>query len=134
MASKVLTMPTPAEDASGASRGYQAAMDGVRRGISENIWDQGSREERLAFAENCFAARVEGAKLHAKTGTPQYVPDMREENGSLRWGLTMTRRESVRVLEQPVSSKGSRYEEAARRLGVFEETGAESPEQSADFV
>ena len=126
MTSKVLKMPEQAA----VLRDYQSAMDRVRQGISANIWNHGTHAERLAFAEDCLAARIEGTKQHDRTGRPQYVPDLYEENGGLQWGLTMSSRESLQTAGPQIGGKdrqGSRYEEAARRLGV-------SVEDDADFA
>ena len=58
------------------------------------------------------------------------MPDLYEENGGLQWGLTMSSRESLQTAGPQIGGKdrqGSRYEEAARRLGV-------SVEDDADFA
>lgn len=114
MTSKVLKMPEQAA----VSRDYQSAMDRVRQGISANIWNHGTHAERLAFAEDCLAARIEGTKQHDRTGRPQYVPDLYEENGGLQWGLTMSSRESLQTAGPQMGGKDRQVLVMKRLPGV----------------
>ena len=43
---------------------YSTAMNKFTSGVEAQIWDNGSREERLDFIESVFEARITGVKLH----------------------------------------------------------------------
>ena len=55
----------------------------VRQGLRERVWETGTLQEKRAFAESCFKARIAGVTEHARAGAPQRVPDIEESGWTL---------------------------------------------------
>ena len=122
---------------------YSTAMNKFTSGVEAQIWDNGSREERLDFIESVFEARIAGVKLHEKTGQPMDVPGFGiDENQNMVFGLEKSELPSA---GQPINTlpvhfpddgkplagvRPSRYDMA---LQAFGNIGGVESEQSQEF-
>lgn len=67
---------------------YSTAMNKFTSGVESQVWDRGSKEERIDFMKSVFEARIAGVSLHAQTGQPVDVPGFGiDENHHVVFGL-----------------------------------------------
>ena len=124
---------------------YSTAMNKFTSGVESQIWDNGSREERIDFMKSVFEARIAGVRLHAKTGQPMDVPGFGiDEDHNVVFGLEKSELpsagksldSSMLPVHFPEDGKpltpvrASRYDMA---LQTFGDIGGTESEQSQEF-
>lgn len=99
---------------------YQMSMNKYNRGLENDVYAKGSREDQLDFVESAFEARIAGAHVLERTGKSLPVPSLDAEHG-VTWGTEMASKGMLTKqsgVEQSSENSLSRYERAARVLGV----------------
>ena len=100
---------------------YLDTSNRVRQGVSENIWDNGSLEQKRGFVQDVLSMRIAGEELHRATGNAFDIPDIVENEGKLSFSMGKSSLSNFALqknIEKDLEeSKRSRYEMAADRFG-----------------
>lgn len=106
---------------------YEKDLQVFKDGINQQVWENGSVEDKRNFFEAGFRARVDGTKLHEKTGQPHDIPSF-GFGEDFEFGIEQSElpqpggfKETYQAVELKSSgiksTKPSRYEQALNAFG-----------------
>lgn len=124
--SKVLSnagVPTAVNPEDVLAERYENNMKIYKDGLDQNVWDNGSVEEKKAFTEAMFGARVDGVSLHQLDGKSRDIPSIGIGDEDFEFGIEQSTlpqpgafKETYQAIELK-PARSSRYEQALNALG-----------------
>jgi hypothetical protein len=96
-------------------------------GLDQDVWNNGSTEEKKAFTEALCGARVDGVSLHKLDGRSRDIPSLGVGDADFEFGIEQSTlpqpgafKETYQAIELKSTKdtgKSSRYEQALNAFG-----------------